>query len=549
MVAGVVVGWLGLPSYLFVPFLSYCFITLATLLVILFQKKIRFHTLLKFLIALQFACEIINELGIVYSTGNLYSRFSILFLLTIVSAAMVYRLVGTLLVASIVSIAYAGITWFNASALIPGTQIIESFKFGFIRGDDAIFYSTFLHILVFYLVAFIAGYMAEKLQSKDLELYSASVELKKARLETGDILRHLNCGLITLDKFGNIVYFNRMAETILGLSEDGVSGANCRYLFSGRLAPLARNIINVLESEKRLSRSEFEIMNKDGNLVPLGLSTSILYDEEFNVRGVIAIFQDLTEAKRLEEKVRQADRLAAVGELSACIAHEIRNPLASISGSVQVLKEDLALDGDNEKLMSLILKESSRLNKILSDFLLYARVDRPQFRKVEIHRVISDVIELIRRHPSYSNEVQIELLSKNHITYISGDEDLLKQLLLNLAVNSCQAFDGKGGLIQFEVKTLEETKGETVRLIVRDNGPGIPKELMDRIFLPFYSTKKNGTGLGLSIVSRLIEALGGTMEVVSNPGQATEFHIFFLGIGQDAINVRPASAETVSFPR
>ena len=549
VVAGVVVVWLGFPSYLHAPFFAYCVITLATLTVILLLRRLDFRVLYHFLIALHFGSEILNEAGIVYTTGSLYSPFSALFLLTIVSAALVYRLVGTLLVASLVSVAYAGVTWANAFLLAPGRNAVPAVNDG-LFGADVIFYSTFLHILIFYLVAFVSGYLAEKLQSQDRALHSASAELKKARLDTGDILRHLNCGLITVSPQGAVVYFNRTAETILGLSETDVAGKNCRVAFAGSLAPLADNLLSALESHEWLARSEFDVADAGGKQIPLGISTSILYDGDSGIRGVIGIFQDLTEAKRLEEKMRHADRMAAVGELSASIAHEIRNPLASISGSVEVLKNELLLDGDNDRLMSLIVKETTRLDGILSDFLQFARVGRPQLRKVEVNRIVSDVIELIRRHPAYNNHVRIGLLAESNVTYMAGDEDQLKQVLFNLIINACEAFEGREGAVQLDISRYAVPGGgDGVNLVVRDDGPGIPSERLERIFLPFYSTKKNGTGLGLSIVSRLVEALGGRIEVRSEPGHGTEFHLFFRGIKDHTLHGQSAGLSTVTFPQ
>lgn len=538
----VVVFWMGNPSYLRAPFLLYCIITLLWLVTLLFLRRTRFYFLFRFLSILQFAGEIFIEAGIVYATGSLHSPFSSLFLLTIVSASLVYRLIGTLLVASLVSATYVTVALINAAVFLPGEEIIRSFKEGFLTGDDTLFYSTFLHISIFYLVAFISGYLAERLQSKDKELHFASAELKKARLETGDILRHLNSGLVTVDRAGDIIYFNRAAEAILHLPAAGVAGKNVREIFSGPLAPFARGLIQVFEAPGRAARTEFIINRADGRTVPIGMSTSILYDEGDDVRGVIGIFQDLTEAKRLEEQIRHADRMAAVGELSACMAHEIRNPLAAISGSVEVLKGDLAVSGDNERLLALIIKETSRLNKMLSDFLLYARVGRTQFQKVDIIHAISDVMEIIRHHPAFSSTIRLDLVSQHQVVYISADDDQVKQLLLNLVVNACEALGSGGGMVQFEVQTVRGPDGvEWICLIVRDSGPGISSDNQEKIFMPFYSTKKGGSGLGLAIVSRLMEALGGRIEVLSQPGTGTEFRLYFRGLTGDLYPITPVS--------
>ena len=463
------------------------------------RKSKSFPLLFKFLLVSHFVAEIICEAGIVYSTGSLYSPFSALFLLTIVSTTLVYRLIATLALASLASLAYATVTWLNAGFHMAGGDL--RFPGSGMISDDVYFYSTFVHILIFYLVAFISGYLAQKLQAKDRQLQDTSVALRQARLETGDILRHLNSGLLTIDKDGAIGYFNRLA------------------------------------------RSEIEVIGESGETIPIGISTSILFDEDFEVRGLIAIFQDISEAKRMEERVRQADRMAAVGELSAYIAHEIRNPLAAISGSVEVLKNDLSLTGDDEKLMSLIVKESSRLNKILSDFLEYARIGRTQFRRVEINRVILDIFEVIRRHPSYHPGIALELDSTESTVYVSGNEDQIKQLVLNLAINSCEAIGSQKGVVQFTIDCRPATADDDrIKLVVRDNGPGIPPHIRQKILMPFYSTKRNGTGLGLAIVSRLMQEHKGSLEVFSELGKGTEFRLYFRSLNSSGPRVEQVSS-------
>jgi two-component system sensor histidine kinase PilS (NtrC family) len=373
------------------------------------------------------------------------------------------------------------------------------------------------------------------------------MELYHARLATGDILRHLNSGLLTMTGQGEIVFFNHAAESILDLKGSEVSGRDCRNVFAGRLQPLADGLLEALASGQQTSRQEFEISDGGGRALPIGVSTSILFNHDGTPRGLIAIFQDLTQAKIMEERMRHADRMAAVGELAASMAHEIRNPLAAISGSVEVLKNDLTVSGDDEKLLSLIITESGRLNKILSDFLMYARVGRTQFRKIDVQGIISDTIEIVRRHPAFSPAMTIEVEPAGGLTYIFGDADQLKQLLLNLAVNACEVLGDTGGVIQFGATAFTDPDGERmVAVTVRDTGPGIPADILDKIFLPFFSTKKKGTGLGLAIVSRLIEAHNGRIEVSSILGHGTEFRLYFQGLADDGVARHPDVAESFS---
>jgi two-component system sensor histidine kinase PilS (NtrC family) len=349
--------------------------------------------------------------------------------------------------------------------------------------------------------------------------------LRRARLETDDILRHVNSGLLTIDAQGAIIYFNRAAERILGYREEQVKHMLCLDAFAERMPALASSLLDGINYGQTYPRRELEIVDGHGVTRPLGLSTSILTEEGGRLRGVIAIFSDLTEAKDLEQKVRASDRLAAVGELSASIAHEIRNPLAAISGSVEVLNSELRLTGQNGRLMALILKESQRLNKILTDFLSYARVNRPVYTKVELCHVISEVRELVRLHEGVPDNITVELFSDESFVYVVGDEDLIKQLLVNLAINACEAFEGRPGKLAFRVSSTPQ--GDVVRLSVIDDGPGIPPAVLKRMYEPFYSTKKQGTGLGLAIVHRICGALKLKLRVDSHEGLGTVFDIEF----------------------
>jgi two-component system sensor histidine kinase PilS (NtrC family) len=520
----VVVFWMHYPRFLHLWFVLYSVFTLAFTLLLAVDRTSKLKRITAGVIAFQFVFEIVLESGIIYATGNVNSPFSALFILTIVSAALAYRLAGTLVVASLVSLAYTFIIWLGLSSTVVTDFSLQALKTIF-SAPDSVFYAIFLHVLIFYLVAFISGYLAERLRDQVRQLANTSQALRRARLETDDILRHLNSGLLTIDALGRIIFFNRAAERILGYREEEVRGMHCREVFAGRMPYLAECLMDGIRYGMAHPRKEIEIVSADSAAIPLGLSTSVLTEEHHTLRGVIAIFSDLTEAKRLEAKVRAADRLAAIGELSASIAHEIRNPLAAISGSVEVLKKELEVSQENAQLMALIVKESDRLSRILSEFLQYARIDRPAYTKVELCHLINEVVQLLYHHQSFSENVRIHFETDESIVYVIGNDDLIKQLLLNLAVNACQSFEGESGTLTFRLDT-ESTSGN-VRLCVQDNGPGITEESLKKIFEPFYSTKKQGTGLGLSIVHRICSALKLDLKVESQVGHGTTFVIEF----------------------
>lgn len=527
--SGIVIFGLNYPSYLTFFYFAYALITLFLPAIFILRKWMRVGLLIKFFPALQTLCEIIVVSSIVYTTGNINSAFSGLFILTIISAALCNNLAGTLGFASVVSIAFSIVIWYGLAIIGQPESSMKALE-NIFQSRDAAFYSIFLHILTFYLVAFISGFLVERIKIKDRQLADTSQALRIARLETDDILRHLNSGLITIDRHGKIIYFNRAGEEILGYKEEDLKGRYFRDVFQTRMPSLADNLQKAIQSKEHSQRNEVEIVDNSGKSIPLGISTSLLIEENQHVRGVIAIFQDLTETKKMEEKVRVADKLAAVGELSAAIAHEIRNPLAAISGSVEVLKSTLEFSGENERLMDLIIRESIRLNNILSDFLLYARANRTVYNRIELCRMVSDVFEIVRHQPAYDPEIDLQLKSSESFVYVYCDEDHLKQILINLIINSYQALGNRSGEIYIDIE--KDESGRAILKVV-DNGPGIDIKILTRIFDPFYSTKKDGTGLGLAIVQRLCSNLKIDFSINTEAGHGTSFILRFDQIPDD----------------
>ena len=517
---------------LYAPFFVYSVITLLFLVSALLKRRRFFAEISKSLILGQFLTELSLESVMVFYSGSLSSPFSALFVLTIVSAALTYRLVGTLLVATFASVAYSVAIRIGTGALVSNAFSLDVLKSLYLTNDD-LFYTVFMHVCSFYLAAFMSGYLAERIRAKDRELRTASEKLMRAHLETDEILKHLHSGLITIDNFGKIVYFNRAAEKITGLRESDIKGRSCLEVFQARMPQFAEKILAVLKSSQRDIRNEIVVVGPDNTELPIGISTSILGNDRTGVRGVVAVFQDLTNAKKIEERMRRADRLAAVGELAAGIAHEIRNPLAAISGSVEVLKSDMTCEGEDRRLMNLILKESARLNNILSEFLDYARVKRPTFAKVEINHLILDVFDIVRHHSSYHESIDLEHISANTTEYIFGDEEMFKQFLLNLLVNSVEAIGTDKGKVTVEIKAIDKLKSsnepssfEWVKLVVSDTGAGFPDAGKEKIFDPFFSTKRDGTGLGLPIVRRIVHNFGGRIEVESSPHRGAEVTVY-----------------------
>lgn len=529
----VVVLWMEYPEFIRFPFIVYSLLTLGITVLISIEKKYNLKNLTSVLIFLQIVTEIVVDSGVVLGSGDISSPFSALFILTIVSAALSYRLIGTLMIASGSSLIYSYVIWLGLVNSGASAMSFEALTEAF-ANNETMFYSIFLHILIFFLVAFVSGYLAEKLQSQNKQLEVASKALKQARLETDDILRNLNSGVLSVDSWGNIIFFNKAAESILGYLEKDIKGMPSKLVFKERMPRLGDCLSEGILHFQEFPRKEFEIIDGNGQMIPLGISSSVLIDDNGGLRGVIAIFSDLTEAKAMETKVRSSDKMAAIGELSASIAHEIRNPLTSISGSIEVLKDELQVTGENGKLMNLIVKESHRLSKILSDFLNYSKIDRVAFNKVELCHLITEVIEMLMHHENYQPSIDVTLNTKESIVYVVGDEDLLKQLLINLAVNACQAVGKENGKITFNLNQ-SDSNSDRITLDVVDNGSGIDQSVIKNIFDPFYSSKNGGTGLGLAIVDRICNSLNYEIVVNTQKNVGTTFQISIPKFTQNVI--------------
>ncbi|MCD6162630.1 MAG: PAS domain-containing protein [candidate division Zixibacteria bacterium] len=460
---------------------------------------------LKIIIGTQIIFEFFIESVLVNQIGGNFSPLLILFILSIVSATIIYGLWGTLIAATIAGLFYALPILYDFSKLFPGIfASAQLTRLGF--SSDEAFYTIFLHLCLFYLIAFIAGYAAER------QIF-ASRELRKIKLETDEILENMSSGMITVDRLGRLRYFNKTAGEILEINPDLARNASGKSIFLKKFPELYYKIDLAMTTGYVETRGEIEI-KVDNKITPLGISTSVLKDENNVIRGVIVVFQNLAEVKQMEKRLRDADRMATIGELSAGIAHEIRNPLAAISGSVEVLKISLKPDDkQNLKLLGLIIKESVRLNNIITEFLRFARITgKPEIR-TDIVPVIDELIVLAGTHPDVGEEITIDYHHPKSTVYARGGPDLYKQMLWNLILNSAQAIEGKKGKISiFCTQHIEQSGRVWAKITVSDNGTGIPPSMRDKIFNPFFSNKSDGTGLGLAIVARIVDTLDGKIK-------------------------------------
>jgi two-component system sensor histidine kinase PilS (NtrC family) len=349
---------------------------------------------------------------------------------------------------------------------------------------------------------------------------AATQSLASLRALHERIVESIRSGVVTTDLLGRIYTFNAAAGEITGYTEDDVRGQDASILF-GDIKGIIANSLNTAGLSEINPRFEADCLTGDGLRLRLGFSITPLFSETGDTTGTVITFQDLTQIRGLEETARRQDRLAAIGRMAASIAHEIRNPLAAMRGSIQMLRADMEGEPAQTELMEIILRESDRLNRIISDFLSYARPRSIIQSKVDVGELLRQTFTLLR-HSAEINENQIikEVLPASPLL-INADSEQLQQVFWNLARNALQAMPA-GGTLQASVQ--KSSNSSRLRITFSDTGRGMSPEQVEHLFEPFSSTT-GGTGLGLSIVYQIIRDHGGTINVRSREAQGTTITI------------------------
>ena len=320
-------------------------------------------------------------------------------------------------------------------------------------------------------------------------------------------MRSISSGLITTDLEGAVRLVNPAAQALLGCGPEELTGRSVHPVFLDPL-PIPGQ-----------ARTEVRAQTRSGGEILLGIGCSLLHGTDGAIIGHIYTFTDLTQIRHLERELRQRDRLAALGRMASGIAHEIRNPLSSIAGSVQMLSTIAALTDDQRALVSIVTRESERLNAIISDFITYSRDRDFQSSPVDLCQLLSDTLTLLENRPS---GVRIERVCSHGEAFAEGDGDKLKQVFWNLCSNAVRAMPA-GGTLTVSLDSV----GDNWRISFHDTGVGIPPKLIEKIFEPFQSGFEGGTGLGLAIVYRIVQAHQAQIYVASEPGRGTTFTLLF----------------------
>ncbi len=447
---------------------------------------------------------------VVHFAGQPQSAFPALYVLVVAAYALLMPPAIGALTAVLASALFLGDTlWTRAEAPDP---------------------AFWAQMLVFNLVFAIVAVLGHRLREAGMEQATLATELQRVRLEADDILRNIRSGVITVDGLGRLAFINPTAERLLDLEGEALMALPVLDQLKVRSAELWAAVVSGIRNGRKISRGEGMVSHQGGRAFPIGLSTTTFRQEAQEAPSVTAIFTDISDLKEVQELQARAERLESVAALSASLAHEIRNPLASIRSSVEQLARSKHADEDERFLAGLIVRESDRLSRLLSEFLDFARVRATQLVPIDLHSTVTAVVRLIRAHPDCRPDADIVI--EGGRTTMDGDEDLLHRVIANLVLNAVQAARGP---VRITVSVSAVSSAEiphgtnldhAIRLQVRDTGPGIPSEIRERLFEPFVSGRPGGSGLGLAIVQRAVEAHRGLVLVESGSGSGTTFTIF-----------------------
>lgn len=480
----------------------YLFTILSALVVRVIQCYSRFGYL-------QITLDTLLVTLLVFSTGGSQSVFTVVYFFPIVMGAfmlfrrgsMLFATLSALLFGALLLVEYGG----YASRFVPAyPSQLNNFQM--------LLHYFSIYSLTFFLVAILSSMLSTRLQKAEAELFQTASDLDRLSFLYKQIFDDINTGIITVDADNRVTSFNRAAELITGYRSGEILGQDLSRAFPGLETPL-------LHDERR---NMADIPRKSGETIPVGYSCSKLNAPDDNENGYVYTLQDLSRIKKMEAQVQQAEKMATIGEMAAGIAHELRNPLAAISGAVQLLERETRDSSINKRLFDIIMRESDRLDATIHDFLLFSKPVNPEKKWFPLLALTREALETLGQNPDWNPALTIDLEITPELN-CWGDPQLVRQVLLNLIANSANACRNIGnGKI---VIRAGETPEAGIALEVADNGHGIPEGLRERIFEPFFTTRETGTGLGLAIVTQIVHSHGGEISLRDCRPQGTIFSV------------------------
>ncbi len=448
----------------------------------------------------QLVIDVLSEIVLIYITSGIESWFSFTLILSVMSSSIVLNKKAGYVIASVSSILYGVLINLQFYNILPityeGNILVKAFL-----------YNIFINILALYLTAYLSGYLSHSLEKTSLKLEEKDTHLKDLEFFNIKVIESLPSGLFTTDRNGKVLIFNKAAEKITGTKKEQVIGRSIE------------TALPFLKFPYKDGRRENTIKTGTNEEQIIGINISVLKDISGTETGFIGVFQDLTQLTKLENEMKQKEKWAAIGELSANIAHEIRNPLASLKGSIEMLKEDNIPERHKANLMNIALQEMERLNTIIIDFLTYSSPKPLELQRIDLHSVLDETIELLNNIKQDKTDIFIKKDFEDSF-FINADAQKIRQVFWNLGVNAIEAMNNGGELVITTQNSID-----TVKIVFSDTGVGIEPSNLEKVLYPFFTTKEKGTGLGLSIAYRIVEEHYGRLIIHSIPGTKTIFEI------------------------
>jgi two-component system, NtrC family, sensor histidine kinase PilS len=466
----------------------------------------------------QVYAQVIGDLvvitGLVYVRGGIRTGFMLLYPLSVLSGSVLLRRRGGLVVAGLATLFYGCALWAVRSGLVPPEGLAEVLYLP----RRAVAYSVFVTAVTCGSVALIGAYFSENLRHVGERLEVVAGQVADLQGLNDVIVNSIQSGILTEDAEGRILWVNPVGEGILGRPTTSLRGQFTSQVFGSSLLELSA--VRARAASRSLARLEVPYRRPDGAVLDLGLSVAPLTAGPQMTGGHLLVFQDLTEVKRLEQEVRTKEKLAAVGEMAAQLAHEIRNPLGSISGSAQVLMGEPNISPEQEHLLGIVTRESRRLSDTLNRFLLHARPSTRSLGPADIRPLVAEAVTLLRNGPEVGAGHVVEFEADQGPHVCLADPDQITQVFWNLARNGLEAMPD-GGRLQVRLWC----DGDELVLTLRDDGQGIGRDDQRRMFEPFHSGSAMGTGLGLAIVYRIVKEHRGDIRVRTMPGRGTQVDV------------------------
>lgn len=468
---------------------------------------------LKHNVYLQMAVDVVLITFLIFLTGNTQIDYSLFYTLVIIYSVIFLGRKEGLIIASASSIFYG---------LFLDIEFYKSMPFVSSVGRDYdvnpidALTNILVHIISFYVLAFLASFVVEQEKKTRFLLEEKESEFNQLDLLFRSIIESVYTGVMTIDLQNMIKTFNLAAEEITGFPLAEVKDCKIEDVFPEFVHFLIEETI-IEQTQKRM---EVIITGKAGNKINLGLSISPLKGKYYNQIGYILIFQDLTKIKKMEENLEKSKNMALIGEMAAGLAHEMRNPLAAITGSIELLEQELKLDGTDKRLMQIILRGKDRLDNFARDFLLLGRPVPVSRELVDLNEIIDEALEYIRLNKNWTSKIKIVKVFASKAKVFANKEQV-RQIMNNIVLNAVQSME-EGGILSIETKMARlDDKKEYVEIKVSDTGCGIKENDLKKIFEPFFTNKEKGTGLGLTIVNHLVEGYNGKIIIESNINQGT----------------------------